>query len=395
MTSDNPNNPDAPPCDDFDGFWTAPALAKARTALFVVVLLIACEAVTRVYFARPDLASRSAATDNYATSYLLDQFRASKGDGPRVAFIGSSTMQGYINTTAERAFPTRVEALLRERYDLPNVRAFNLATAGNLYADYHALIAEVSRYDPALIVVPIQIRLLSREENGRMTHPEYSAFWAGLKDAPTLKRWAGISPGASVEYRLEHAATRVSKLYAYRGLVPRSASHSDDGPMERWGTWFASTFGYLTERRLMELRRTPAHYDAPYLWTVAPRSLIKRHSRALRRLDFTDKNSQWRFLTRVPIDFPDTPILFYISPLNRPMIDDERLFVWTSTMKELRGRLREILTKNGADLIDASEWIDQKHFSDVDHFNMTGHEAFAEKLAPLVAERLSDGEAAR
>ncbi|MCZ7582719.1 MAG: hypothetical protein M5R36_04940 [Deltaproteobacteria bacterium] len=85
----------------------------------VLAIFVAVEAVVRVVTARPNLVTRNVGTDDQNLQYLLEQLHRSKRLGtPRIVFIGSSVMQGYLNAWDDRAFPFMAQQMLRKKLRL-------------------------------------------------------------------------------------------------------------------------------------------------------------------------------------------------------------------------------------------------------------------------------------
>ncbi|MBZ0270630.1 SGNH/GDSL hydrolase family protein [bacterium] len=371
-------------------FFREPRFRYFRVALYVFLIFLVIEIGVRAFFARPDIVIRNAGNNDQAMEYLLEQLRDYKGK--KVAFIGSSVMQGYLNAWDERAFPSMAEKILREKYGHEDLKAFNLGVAGASFADHLCILNKVMDADPDVIVQAIHFKLFSTHKATPITRPENAYYLMGVDGFASYLSRFRISPKDFADIWISHTLARFWRTFAHRNLITHLSTGEEHVAMQIVRRKLSAIFGFVTEEEFLARLHTPEEHNQEYLWKLLPEPLAIQNYEILGNFDFTDNNPQWQ-------NFEDGAalarehgyrLLYYLTPMNKPLIEERSFFDWGKVVPAYKENVYHVTRRNKHKLVDYSLAVHPANFSDTDHINMAGHEQVARRVAKDIDRELKD-----
>jgi hypothetical protein len=371
-----------------NAFFTDIRYRKLRVALMVLGLFVVLEIAVRVFFARPGIVVRNEENNPQSMPYLLDQLHKHKGE--KVVCVGSSVMQGYLNSWDDRAFPSMAEKILREKYGRKNLRVFNLATAGNNFGDHLCVLNRVLEEEPDLVVQAIHFKLFSAFKPTSINRKENAYYLLGNPRLTDYLKRFNISAKDWIAIYLSGKIGDAWHLYGHRDLISLLAFGTKKVPQAEIKTAFADAFGFSTEEAVLARLHTPEEHNQEYLWKLLPQSLVNKHYEILGNFDFSDNNANWvSFVDTAKLgDEHDQKMLWYLTPMNKPFIDEMHFFDWDRVVPVYKERVYQVLRANRHKLVDYSMSVHSANFSDTDHINMAGHKQVAKRMARDIDEML-------
>ncbi len=375
-------------------FWSAPKYRLVRVLIYFAALVVATEIGVFLYFSQPDLIDRNQGNTTFAMPYLFRQMARHRG--PKIAFIGSSVMQGYGNCLPDTHFPALIEKTLREKYGMKNMAAYNLASAGNRFGDHFGNLVEAERYHPTLVVMGILLKMFS--VSGTLVSPiNHDETIYYFRDEPDYleryKKRFRVDPERYRQIWLDFQIRRLSQTYRYRGLLNYFLTGDYERPSASLSDWLKIKLDWqeaiLTESALT----TQTERNEDYLWKLIPEHVIKLNYRLCEAFDFSDENLNWKTFEELCgyAEKHGINLLFYLNPICRPFNDQWGFFQWNEVVPLLKQRILDVTQKHHLHVIDAVEKIDYRYFSDLDHMNMNGHRQMADYLLPHVVRQLNRG----
>lgn len=372
-------------------FWTEKRYRVYRIVLFFVILTLLTEVGVRVYFRQPGLIERNPGNTTAATRYLLEQMGRAKS--PKLVFIGSSVTQGYGNCPDGKHFPALVAENLRKRKKYQHAQSFNMSSAGNRYGDHFGNLVASMPTKPDLIITAVHIKMFSTHASLMDPVNQRSNVYY-LRNEPEY--WKGGSQDLFARFRMKKAQYRniwldekvgdLLGLYRYRRLLGYFLTGNYRFP----GASAADRV--RAGMKMMDPIMVEAHdtnheeRNADYLWKVIPKHVIALQYQQCEAFDLSDENLNW-------LTFRDyceygqkhgLKMLFFLNPINRGFVEDKEFFEWDEVVPIFRKRTTAMARSYGHHVIDMTERIDPRYFSDLDHINMNGHEQFARILLPHV-----------
>jgi hypothetical protein len=373
-------------------FWSAPKYRAYRILLYFALLVAATEFGVYVYFARPNIIDRNPGNTTVAMPYLLEQMK--RQQGPKLVFVGSSVMQGYGNCLPGTHFPALIEKMLRDRYGMKDVRAYNLASAGNRFGDHFGNLIESMRYHPDLLVVAIHVKMFS--VNASLVNPvNHDEIIYYFRDEPDyLEKYMKRFRVSDVRYRqiwLDFHMRRVSQTYRYRGLLNFFLTGDYQRPSSALADWVKVGAGWLDKVLVESARTTQVERNEDYLWKVIPEHVVQLNYQQCEAFDFSEENVNWKTFEELCgyAEKHNINLLFYLNPINRAFTEDRRFFQWDEVVPLFKQRVLGVTQQHHLHVVDAVEKIDYRYFSDLDHLNMNGHRQMAEYLLPHVVRQLN------
>lgn len=360
--------------------------------VWVLVLFFALEVGTRIYFARPGITDRNIEKGIDALPYLFDQM--DKHKGKKIAWIGSSVLQGFLNVEDGRNFTSIVENNLHKTKKYKNAKCFNLAAAGNNFGDHYCILEEALRHNPDLIVVAIHFKSFSQHTstNVPIRRREMVTY---LHDDPKfnelMKRWQ-IGNTEYLKMKVDNIIKKLWAFYRYKGLIASMITGTSSTPTNQIQDWYMAEFGYYSEEIQDARLATPDDHNVDYLWKLLPEKLVLRNYELSSTLDFSDSNINWRtFKDLCELGRKNNAnVMFYLTPINRAIVEEKKFFNW-SILNEYKHVVAQQVRGNNHMLIDMTNEVDSAYFSDTDHMNMNGHAQVARRFTDEVEKALKRG----
>jgi len=367
-----------------------PRWGKIRIAAMVLAILVIIEIATRIIFLRPDLVTRNAGKDDQATDYLIEQIQAYKGKGRRIVFLGSSVMQGYLNAFDDRAFPFMAEKILRKKYGYTDLKTFNLAAAGNTFADNLCILNRVLPEKPDLIVHSIHFKLFSTNKYSFIARPKNAYYLSNTGELGRYLKRFDIGPKKFAGIFLDRTIARGWAFYRNRGLITHLLTGADYSASEAVQRKFHETMGFLSEEEFLARLKTPEEHNMEYLWKLLPEPLVRQNFEICGNFNFTETNPAW-------LDFTDENriaheagkrLLWYLTPMNKPLVQETGFFNWEAVTFVYKENIYHVTRRYRHKLVDYSMAVEPAFFSDTDHVNMKGHRQLARRAAKDVHKEL-------
>jgi lysophospholipase L1-like esterase len=356
----------------------------------VLAIFLCLEVAARIYFLRPYIVIRNAGNDDQAMNYLLDDYARYKGKGPRIACIGSSVMQGYINAYDDKTFPSMTERILRKKYGYEKLRTFNFAVAGNNFGDHLAILNRVLQDKPDLIVHAIHFKLFSTHLNTTISRPENIYYLIGARDFWKYMNRFGVSPKQVVEVFLEKKLERLFTLYGNRNLITHLVTGDDRVATQQVVRRLQESFGFLSEEAVLARLHTPSDHNQEFLWKLLPESLMGANYEICGNFKFSEDSPAWQSFvdgSRLASE-KSQPIFYYMTPMNKPFIDEANFFDWNKIVPVYKEKVYHVTRRYNHKLVDYTQIVNPAYFSDTDHLNMAGHQQVAQRLSKDVDELL-------
>lgn len=376
-------------------FWTNPRYRYYRIALFFLLLVVVTDVAVRVYFLRRGIVDRNPGNTTAAMDYLFGQMKRAKH--PKVVFIGSSVTQGYGNCPPGKHFPGLVGKELRKYPQYKNARTFNLSSAGNRFGDHFGNMVESNRYQPDLFVIAIHLKMFSVHSSliDPITHDEVLYYF---RDEPDYQRGGPkdlfkrfrVKDERYRQIWLDFQMKQISGLYKYRRLIGYLISGQHQLPAAAMSDRLRAWLGILDEIMVESYDTTHEERNADYLWKVIPSHVVQLNYHQCEAFDFSDENIGW-------LTFKDLceygqknnlNILFFINPINHDFVDQKQFFDWGEVMPLFKQRILSVTRQYGYQVVDCTDRIDPRYFSDLDHLNMNGHKQMTQILMPHILTAL-------
>jgi hypothetical protein len=362
-------------------------------AMFVAFIFFAiCDYGVNRLDRLPHIVLRNENRSHSFTPYFFKQMRLCK-DRPVIAWFGASVVQGFQNTTPERAVPIRLQDLM-ETGGHP-VRAFNLAVVQNNLGDHLGLMSESIRQGADLLVMPLHFKLFSeRGTLGMMTlHKDTSFYLRGRKDFTKLRRkllrvtdkdWSGIRLRKNLEMKWD--------FYRQRGLISYLLTGQAKSPPHHFRTWFFSRIASGNE--VLRAYKKKPNYKArnkKNIWRKANKSYHKENSNCYSSVKLELENHHFVLLKLINElrQGKAVKLLFYATPLNRMMNDKQHYWTWDRHAKFIEMTKTMALEHDNL-FVDMTDAVDNKHFTDGDHLTMKGHDELARSLYPHILSALDE-----
>ncbi len=363
--------------------------------LIAVALIVLLDVQVRKVVAKPGLILRNEGHAPMAVPYMLDQIRNS--DGVKIAWAGSSVLQGVNCTTAKTTAPVVMEKMFKEQ-DLP-IRNFNLSHAGNIIADNFCLTHAAIDHGADMVVFEIVFGLFGGRGLGfQNARHEYVYYMRDLPDFVKIRTellrvpsqdWLRSAPRLFIKNNWALFNHRSVLLYHYLGRHEDVGMQLGDRVMHRQGIpVIRHAHDVYGENDLYQKK------NQDYYWKQQPKAVIQnviRHFKdKMTKLIVTPNESRMRMMARSCAEGKKAgiPVLFYLAPINREMLDDYYAMDW-DVYERFRLVTRRSIESQGCELIDLSDTVDTKYFVDSQHLNMNGHEKLAEALIEPITERLA------
>ena len=348
-----------------------------------LALFLLCEVAVRIYFSRPNLVIRNSGNDNQSMQYLFEQMHKYEGQGERIAFVGSSVMQGYINAYDNRSFPSMAQNILRKKYGYKKLKTFNLGVAGANFADHLCILNQVLKEEPDAIVHAIHFKLFSTHRAKPISRESNIYYLWGVPEFSRYFKRFNIPPKKFASIYLDHKIGEVFKLYGHKDLITHLVTGAERVAMEQVNRRFQGTFGFLTEEALLARLHTPDDHNQEYLWKLLPKPLLKQNYEICGNFNFTDENEAWlNFKDECKLaDQKDQTIMWYFTPMNRAFIEERQFFDWRKVIPVYKENVYSVVRQYRHQLQDYSLSVDTANFSDTDHITMNGHKQVARRVA--------------
>jgi hypothetical protein len=363
--------------------------------LIAFSLLALLDVNVKSVVAKPGLILRNEGHAPIAVSYFLEQMESTPSTS--IAWAGSSLLQGINCTTPETTAPHLVERLLRNQdYD---VRSFNLAHAGNVVADNFSLAHAALNHDADMVVFELVFGLfMGRGKGIQNAKHDFVYYTRDLKDfryvrknllLVSKKSWGKSLPYLWVKNHWALLRHRGILMQHYFGRHEDLATQLGDKLM-RAAQMDVVRHGHSVYEDL------PTKRNVDYYWKQMDENFIAAASKGfqakLSKLRPNPTDPKMRMIARTCAEArkKKTPILFYLAPINRQILDEHVNMPWDKYDK-YRQTIRAVLNVAGCDLTDLTDTIPSQYFTDSQHLNINGHYLFAKALADPIKEKLGLG----
>ncbi|MHA1568413.1 MAG: hypothetical protein ACTSXZ_03000 [Alphaproteobacteria bacterium] len=372
-------------------FWSARKYRYYRIGLMFLILWALTEIGVAIYFSRDGVIERNPGNATAAMPYLFEQMAEWKGR--KVVFIGSSVAQGYGNCLPGTHFPALVGKKLREKYAMTDVQTFNLSSAGNRFGDHFGNMVASMRYRPDLFVCAIHVKMFSVHTSliNPLAHDEVIYYYRNEPDYfDQYRKRFRVSDKRYRQIWLDFQARKISPAYRYRGLISYFLTGNYRRPTTVASDWVKAYLGWINPILVESYRTNHEERNADYLWKVIPNHVVQLNYQHCEAFDFSEENINWQTFVDMCgyAQKRGIKLLFYLSPINRPFVDQRKFFEWDEVMPLFKRRTLRVARQHGHSLVDAVSQIDYRYFSDLDHLNMNGHEQMAEHLVDYVVREL-------
>ena len=359
-----------------------------------LALLIGLDLGVRHWLKTPDLVIRNEGRLPNAVPYHLLQMKNS--DQIDVAWAGSSVLQGLQTTTPETTAPHLVKKLYQSR-GFP-VRSYNLSHAGNILADNYALSHAAIRHGADAVVFEIVYGLFPGRGVGQNSAKKEFAWY--MRDLPEFtqvrQRLLQINDREWLRCWLKLFVTSRWALLENRGVILTRLTGRHEELGQQIGDRLMVRAGMPVARHGTKLYVDLAtQKNVDHYWKQMPVELIEAAIKGFRkkigRLRFlTPQDRRVRILARTCRDARENnvPILFYLSAINRELLEKYDAFN-PNIYNHFRNTIRTALEAEGCDLVDLTDSIESRHFTDSQHLNVNGHRELAKTLAVPLAEKLN------
>ena len=361
----------------------------------VFVFLVALDFWVRAYVKHPDLIVRNEGHAPIAVPYLLEQMNITKDVA--VAWAGASVSQGINTTTPTTTTPAVVEELL-QKTKAP-VRVYNLSHAGNIIADNYCLTHASINHGADLVVFEIVFGLFGGRGRGiQSAKHEFIWYMRDLPDFAHVRNTLLLVNGSSWRRSFPKLLTKNHwALFNYRAVL----LHHFFGRHEPIGTQVGDK---LMLAKNMTIARyghkvfgdPPREKNTDYFWKYKQdQTMIKvatdHFKKKMSKLRVTVDERRMRLIARACVEGKkkNTPVLFYLAPINKELLDDRKAMNW-ETYDRFRAVVKESLKRQGCDLYDLTDQVPSKYFTDSQHMNMNGHQKMANVLVRPIAKMLKE-----
>jgi hypothetical protein len=369
-----------------------PKIRPKWVFFWAIAFFVLLDVIVRIYFAQPNLLLRNIDRGIGSLPYLFSQM--DKHEGPKIAFVGASVMQGYQNVAADRTFSALVERQLNATAKYKGTKSFNLASAGHNFGDHYCLLAETIRHKPDLIVVAMHFKSFSQHISTGVPiqHKSLVNYISNDPKRDEMLRRFQISKTDYYLYRLDGLVRRISAFYRYHELIPQMISGSADSPPFAILDHYKAALGLYSTSQAVARMHDPEDRSTDYLWKLLPEQLVMHNHEICSNLDFSDSNVNWRsFKDICELGRKEkVNILFYLTPINKAIVTEQNFFDW-NILRNYKQVVIQQVRQNGHLLADVTNAVDAPYFSDTDHLNMNGHAQVSRKMTKEIKKALDRG----
>jgi len=361
--------------------------------LWTLALLLVLDIGVRRWERTPDLVLRNEGQSHSVMPYLFRQMRLHR-DRPVVAFIGASVMQGVLNATPETTVPELVQQTLRANGR--QVECYNLAVIANGFGDDLALAEESIRNGADLLVFNLPYKLFSYKgalgyESG---HRSSAYYLRHRSDFGFLRRkFLLLSWRDYLDIHLQGAIGNIWALYRERQLINLVLTGDTDALAGNLRNWLTEMIRPGILQAPLAKGGTPQQRDRANVWKEATADYLAGNRDAYEKIVLDRKSRHFRMFELINRlgQSPDVKLLFVISPINRTMNDETNQFAWNK-YRQFQVMMNEIVHENENMLLDLTDAVDNRHFTDSDHLTITGNRQMAQALIAPIERVLAEME---
>jgi len=361
--------------------------------LWTLALLLVLDIGVRRWERTPDLVLRNEGQSHSVMPYLFRQMRLHR-DRPVVAFIGASVMQGVLNATPKTTVPELVQQTLRANGR--QVECYNLAVIANGFGDDLALAEESIRNGADLLVFNLPYKLFSYKgalgyESG---HRSSAYYLRHRSDFGFLRRkFLLLSWRDYLDIHLQGAIGNIWALYRERQLINLVLTGDTDALAGNLRNWLTEMIRPGTLQAPLAKVGTPQQRDRANVWKEATADYLAGNRDAYEKIVLDRKSRHFRMFELINRlgQSPDVKLLFVISPINRTMNDETNQFAWNK-YRQFQVMMNEIVHENENMLLDLTDAVDNRHFTDSDHLTITGNRQMAQALIAPIEQALAEME---
>jgi hypothetical protein len=188
------------------------------------------------------------------------------------------------------------------------------------------------------------------------------------------------------EIWIDFQVQKLSGVYRYRRLMSYLVSGQHQFPAQAASDRLRAWLGFMDPILVEAYDTNFEERNADYLWKVIPEHVVQLQYQHTEAFDFSDENINFMTLR----DFCDyaqkrkIKVLFFLNPINKDFAADRGFFNWDEVVPTFRSRLTSMIRSYGHMVVDATQAIDSRYFSDLDHLNMNGHKQMTRFLMPYV-----------
>ncbi len=357
------------------------------TFLVTFILIAILDIGVSQYFNKPNHIFRNEGNNNNAMDYL---FRQMEKDSSRyiIAWQGASVMQGLHNAPPLKTYPALVNRFLRKKGI--DVNSYNLAVAGNDIGDNYLLAHKSMKCGANIIPVALHYKLFSknRQKKGMVRYKENLFYLNEATGFSSIRSdLLKVKPFEWTEVWINGTLSRFWNLYRYRKTIWAIVLENGKNPLEHLGFLYSTRSGLAHDAALYGAKINFEDRNADYIWKEIPSSMALVNRLAYKKIDISDNNSVWAIIDKMckEADKAGVLLLFFHSPVNfeavkyfdQYQIDDYRKFKLACARH---------IGNNGQMIIDMSDKVESKFFTDFEHLNMNGHRKLAKEMLVKLRE---------
>lgn len=366
----------------FDQNYKPKRSFRIKYALLVTfILTLILDIGLFIYFKQPNLVLRNEGNVTNAMDYLFEQME--RDDSKiKIAWQGASVMQGLHNTPPDKTYPALISKFLKNKGI--NATSYNLAVAGNSIGDNYLLIYKSIKCNANIIPVALHYKLFSknRQWGSMVSYKENAYYLARHPEFGSIRSdMLKIEPFEWTEIMVDRSIAKIWSLYRYRKTIWIKALESGREPLDYFGFQYAVKSGLVHNATQIGVKLDYNSRNQDNIWKEIPPSLAKLNRLAYKNIDLSESNKIWAIIDKMceEADKAGVILLFFYSPVNFEAVkyfnqydfEDYRKFK-VICAKKIGG--------NGHMVLDMSNKVESKYFTDFEHFNMNGHRQLAVEM---------------
>lgn len=353
--------------------------------LITLVLFIILDIGIRVYFSKPGIILRNEGNVSYAMDYLFEQM--GKDDSYRkIAWLGASVMQGVHNTPPDQAYPQLVCKRIQKRGR--DVACYNLAVSGANLGDMYLLMHESLNRGADIIVAAINYKIFS-DQSKMGVLVRYPELLYHIRKNPRFvnirQEIAGVDSGEWTNIFMDRTLADIWAFYRYKGLIGILMTGQGKPVFEHLKYTYAVNSGLARDNALEAAKSDYIDRNRDDLWKGMPDQFATFCRLTYSRINLSPDNPKWEVLEQMSKEAKErnATLIFLISPVNLEGAEQFKQFE-KKDIADFRKILQRKINNNGNLVIDMSDKIDYRHFTDFEHMNLNGHKQLANKLSKFI-----------
>jgi len=325
--------------------------------------------------------------------FYTEYLRKHSTDKPRIGLFGPSTVYG---TTVMKSGNTTAGIIQK---DYPEFEVANLGLTGARFTETYAILADViDAIDYVVFEINYGIVVISDNEQDSVVYPQLVEklgqfdFGEWSQNFPG-KESSGFSTGLHkwVKQQIlnEWALYRNRDVFTYKNLKTRT---SKEGARRLYQQWMGE--GSAFDKGKVSPPSLTTAYER---MSKEQQHAIHNHFRQLYKWGqpFDPANSFGLFMMEQTLKLlkaDGKQVLFYTAPLDKQLIDQEKLIDWQQYNEVMRA-YQSLIESYQYPFVDFNQddsrvQLDHSYYHDPSHLLDPGSKQFGELLSPLIADRL-------